>query len=283
LSEEIYSFALKNALTEIGNACPDVKNSFMFKKDGEIVASDEQTQKEVAVHVVDAFDGILEKADAIGGIEGLTLEGSEGRVNVSCVDDLYLVTVTRKGADMNPVNVVTRVLIPTVLKLVEKISPAPLKNRIPTHRVEPEIPMVKESKQEKEEYAAKPETKGLETEEPAMEEPEKPAVTDVIPEPALPEPSASQFMVENLGGLLAPSDTVKIDGDTLQQWEELYNGRKIQQVEVKTFSGKSTQCKVKPINDPKYEGRGIIRMPEKIQVSLEIKKGELVSVKPVLN
>jgi hypothetical protein len=278
LSEDIYSFALKNALTEIGNACHDIKNSFMFRKDSEIVASDEQTQKEVAVHVVEAFDGILEKADAIGGIEGLTLEGSEGRLNVSCVDDLYLVIVTHKGADMNSMNTVTRVLIPTVLKLVEKISPASLKNRTPTHRVEPEIPMVEESKQEKEEYADKPETKGLET-----EEPEKPAVTDVIPEPVLPEPSASQFMVENLGGLLAPSDTVKIDGDTLQQWEELYNGRKIQQVEVKTFSGKSTQCKVKSINDPKYEGRGIIRMPEKIQVSLEIKKGELVSVKPVLN
>jgi predicted regulator of Ras-like GTPase activity (Roadblock/LC7/MglB family) len=273
MSEDIYSFALKSALTEIANACPDIKNSFMFKRDGEIVAGDEQTPKEVIKHVVDAFDGILEKADTIGGIEGLTLEGSEGRVNVSCVDDLYLVTVTPKGADMNYVNTVTRVLIPTVLKLVDKINPAPLKNRTPARRVEPEIPMAKEGKQETEEDVEEPET----------EEPEKPTVTDVNSEPLLPEPSANQFMVENLGGLLVSSDTVRIDGETLQQWEVLYDGKKIEQVEVETFGGKSTQCRVKSMNDPKYEGKGIIRVPEKIQVSLEIKKGELVRVKPVLN
>jgi len=127
MTEDVYSFALKSALTEIGNACPDIKNSFMFKKDGEIVATDNQTLEDVAVHVVDAFDGILEKADAIGGIEAMTLESNEGKVNVSCVDDLYFVTVTPKGANMNYVSSITRVLIPTVLRLVEKINPTPLK------------------------------------------------------------------------------------------------------------------------------------------------------------
>lgn len=273
MSEDIYSFALKNALTEIANACPDIKNSFMFKRDGEIVAGDEQTPEEVAVHAIDAFDGILEKADAIGGIEGLTLEGNGGRVNVSCVDDLYLVTVTSKGADMNYVSTVARVIIPTVLKLVDKINPAPLKNKTPMYRIEPEIPMAKEDRQEKEEDIEEPET----------EEPERPTVTDVNSEPVLPEPSESQFMVENLGGLLVSSDTVKIDGETLQQWEELYQGKKIEHVEVRTFDGKSAQCRVKPMNDPRYEGKGIIRMPDKIQALLEIKKGELVRVKPVLN
>jgi hypothetical protein len=81
----------------------------------------------VVVQVVDAFGDILEKADAIGGVECMTLECSKGRVNVSCIDNLYLVTVTSKKADVNYVNIVTRVLIPTVLKLLEKIHPAPLK------------------------------------------------------------------------------------------------------------------------------------------------------------
>jgi hypothetical protein len=273
VSDDVYSFALKSALTEIGNACPDIKNSFMFRKDGEIIASDKQTPEEVVVHVVDAFDGILEKADAIGGIEAMTLESNQGRVNVSCIDDLYFITVTPKGADMNYVSSMTRVLIPTVLRLVEKVNPAPLKNKIPSRKREPEIPMVEESKQEKDE----------DFDEPKVEEFEKPIVTEVNSEPLLSEPSANQFMVENLGGLLVPSDTVRLDGETIHQWGDLYDGKKIEQVEVETFDGKSTQCKVKPMNDPKYEGKGIIRMPEKIQAFLEIKKGELVRVKPVLS
>lgn len=127
MDSEIYSFALESALTEMGNACPDIKNSFMFNEDGEIVARDERTSDSVVTRVIDAFNSILEKVDAIGGVKGIALESSKGRVKVSCVNDLYLVTVTSREADMNYVNTVTRVLIPTVVKLLEKITPAPLK------------------------------------------------------------------------------------------------------------------------------------------------------------
>ncbi|MCK4313267.1 hypothetical protein KAW04_00730, partial [Candidatus Bathyarchaeota archaeon] len=107
MDNEVYSFALKNTLNEIQNICPDIKNSFMFKDDGEIIAGDENTPEKVVVRVIDSFDGILEKADAIGGIEGITLEGNKGRVNISCMNDLYLVTVTSRKADMNYINTVT--------------------------------------------------------------------------------------------------------------------------------------------------------------------------------
>jgi predicted regulator of Ras-like GTPase activity (Roadblock/LC7/MglB family) len=127
MDNELYSFALKSALSEIRNVCPGIKNSFMFKEDGEIIAGDESTPEKVIVQVVDAFNSITEKADAIGGVECMTLECSKGRVNVSCMDNLYLVTVTSKKADATHVNMTTRILIPTVLKLLEKIHPAPLK------------------------------------------------------------------------------------------------------------------------------------------------------------
>lgn len=263
MDNEAYSFALKNALNEIRNVCPDIQNSFMFREDGEIVAGDENTPQKTMVRVTHAFDGILEKAEAIGGVEGVTLEAGKGRVNVSCVNDLYLVTVTSKKADMNFVNTVTRVLIPTVLKLLEKISPAPLKNTPAL----PEIPMVEEAEEPTEELAEEP-TAG-ETEE------------TLEPEAMLPEPPVNQLIVENLGGILVPSDTVRIDRETLAQWEELHDGGKVEQVEVETFDGKTTQCKIKPIKDSKYEGKGIIRMPDKIQLTLEIKKGELVRIKPI--
>ncbi|MDH5375825.1 MAG: hypothetical protein OEZ21_07795 [Candidatus Bathyarchaeota archaeon] len=268
VDNELYSFALKSALSEVRNVCPGIKTSFMFKKDGEIIAGDEGTPEKVVARVVDAFDSVLEKADAIGGVECMTLECSKGRANVSCMDDLYLVTVTSKKADVNHVNIVTRVLIPTVLKLLEKIHPAPLKSNLPTSETEPEIPAVKEAEKPAE----------VSAEEPITEELKEP----LEPEPSLPEPPVNQLIVEDLRGLLVPSDTVRIDGETLSEWEGLYDGRKIEEVEVETFDGNVTQCEVKPIKDWKYEGKGIIRIPEKIQLTLEIKKGELVRVKPIV-
>lgn len=268
VDNEVYSFALKNTLNEIQNICPDIKNSFMFKDDGEIIAGDENTPEKVVVRVIDSFDGILEKADAIGGIEGITLEGNKGRVNISCMNDLYLVTVTSRKADMNYINTVTHVLIPTILKLLEKIHPAPLKINQPQPEIETEIALDEELEEE--------ETPFKET---LAEEPEEDPETETL----LPELPVNQLIIENLGGLLVPSDTVRIDSDLLSQWEEISGSMKIEEVEVETFDGKTSRCKVKPIKDSKYEGKGIIRMPEKIQLNLEIEKGELIRVKPAVD
>ena len=276
MDDEVYSFALKNALDEIRKACPDITNAFMFKEDSEIIVGDENTPEKTMVHVVDAFDGLLEKADAIGGVECITLEGNNGRVNVSRVQDVYLVTVTSKKADMNYVNTITRVLIPTVLRLLEKICPAPLKSNPPLTETKStsRIPMAKRF--EKPEPAMEP------AEEIENERPKKMVEAETKPEPLLPEPPVNQLIVENLGGLLVPSDTVRIDSEILSQWESLYEGTKIEEVEVGTFDGKTVRCKVKTIKDSKYEGKGIIQLPEKVQLALEIKKGELVRAKPII-
>ena len=42
------------------------------------------------------------------------------------------------------------------------------------------------------------------------------------------------------------------------------------------------RCKFKPLKDQKLEGKGIIQMPEKAQLTLQTKKGALVMVKPVI-
>jgi hypothetical protein len=272
MDTEVYSFALKNALNEIQNICPDIKNAFMFREDGEIVAGDANTPEKTAVRVIDAFDGVLEKADALGGVESITLDSSKGRVSVSCMNDLYLVTVTTKKADMNFVNTVTRVLIPTVLKLIEKISPAPLKNNLSDPEMKPEIPMERKPEELLHGYA----------EETVAKEPREPVQTEIKPDAVLPEPPVNQFIVENIGGLLVPSDTVRVDNELISQWNELYPGKKINDVEIETFGGKSARCKIKPIKESKHEGKGVIQMPGKIQFTLEIKKGELVRVKPIV-
>jgi len=272
MNDEVYAFALKNTLNEIQNICPDVKNSFMFNEDGEIIAANENTPEKTLVQVVNAFDGIMEKADALGGVEGIIFEGSKGRVSISSVSSFYLVTVTTKDADRNLVDTVTRVLVPTVLRLLEKITSAPLKNIQPKPKIEHEI----EKTEEIEEPFGEP------LEKHRIQEPEEPSEPEVRPEAVAPEPPVNQFIVENIGGLLVPADTVRIDNDILAQWEELYKGKKIEEVEIETFGRKSVTCRVKQIKDSKYEGKGIVQMPEKIQTTLEIRKGELVKVKPVV-
>jgi hypothetical protein len=242
MSNEVYAFALKNTLNEIKNVCPDISNTFIFK-DGKILAKDENTDEETINRTVDAFDAITERANTIGGLESVTFHGANGRVNIACINDFYLATIASKEADEKYVNTVTRVLVPIVLKLVEKIHPASIDDDTFT-----------------------------------MEQPEP----EVNPEPLLPEPPVNQFIVENLSGLLVPSDTVRIDSAVIVQWKDLYADKKIEEVDVETLNGKTTRCKFKPIKGSKHEGKGIIQIPEKIQLTLQTKKGELVMVKPVV-
>jgi hypothetical protein len=265
MDTELYSFALKNALNEMVNACQGITSAFIFKKDRELIIGDEKTPEKTIMRAVDLFDSILEKADAIGGFKCTAINGSMNRLNVSRMGDFYLVTTTPTQVDINYVNTLTNVLIPTVLKILEKIHSAPTKSTQPPMEIEPEIP-----KTEKQ------------VEEPIQEITTEEKTETIKHENLLPEPPVSQLIVENLGGLLVPSDTVRIDSVMLTQWKELYKDKEIAEVEIETFDGKSTRCKVKPIKDAKYEGKGIIQMPEKIQLTLEIKKGELVRVKPAI-
>ncbi len=276
MDNEVYSFALKNTLNEVRNICPEITNAFMFKDDGEIIAADENTPEKAIVRVIDAFDSILEKAEAIGDIEGVTLEGDKGRLNIFHMNDLYLVMVSSTKADISYVNTVTRVLIPTVLKLLDKICSTPLKNNPPLIRKAHATPTIREYEESQEDFA----------EETAMEESEETVKPEIKSEPKY-EPSFSeapvnQLIVENLGGLLVPSDTVRVDSKIMSEWKELYEDKEIEEVEIETIDGKTLRCKVKPIKDSKYEGKGIIQMPEKIQLALEIKKGELVRTKPII-
>ena len=283
--DELYSFALKNTLDEIRNLCPDITNAFMFKEDGEIIASDEITPQQSIVHVIDDFDRLLKKAETMGGIEQITIEGSKGRVNVSHMNNNYLVTITSQSADKNYVNMISRVLFTTVVKLLDKISPTALKNN-PTEP-EPELQTVIDKNAETtEQNDNEPEIKEAEPSEQPSNEPEteeaEPAEPSTKPEAACAETMANQFMVEDLQGLLVKADTVRVDEATLQQWQQLCDDQRIEEVEIETFTGQSMRVKIKPIKDQKQEGKGIVQMPQKIQQMLEIRKGELVRLKPII-
>lgn len=105
---------------------------------------------------------------------------------------------------------------------------------------------------------------------------------------------SKELIVESFSGFFA-GDSVQIDAETLLELaknknpnldDELKDKKQAQEiieyVRIETFAGNSTSCKVKEISDQKLAGRNIIRIPEKVCNSLEIKKGDVVKVEPVL-
>jgi hypothetical protein len=286
MNNEVYSFALKSTLQEIQNICPDVSNSFIFQ-DEKILAQDETPEKTIN-QTIDAFTDITEKADIIGGLNNLTIQATNGRANIACMNSFYLTTVSSKEADEKYVNTLTRILIPTVIRLLEKIHPAlpgdetltpaysePAEPE-PVEEVAEDVPEQPEDQQQEETSETFEEETAPPEEEIIQPEPE------IDTEPLLPEPPVTQLIVENIGGLLVASDTVRIDNEVITQWNELYGDKKISEVTIETLSGKTTRCKFKQIKKSKDTGKGIIKMPEKIQLTLETSQGALVTVKPVV-
>jgi hypothetical protein len=95
-----------------------------------------------------------------------------------------------------------------------------------------------------------------------------------------------QVMVENLGGiggLLGNPDYVRVDSAVIASWKEMFGEKEIKEVTVEeTTFGKKIQCKLQPIKDSQLEGKGVTQIPEKLQQALQIKKGSLVLIKPVV-
>lgn len=281
---EAYSTALKNALTEIKNICPDIQTSFLFDKEGTIIAGDNESPEAPLEKTVGAMEGIFDKTETIGGLDTLVINGHNGKVHISCVNNMYLAMVTSKNADMTYVQTVSRVLIPTVIKLLDNIAPTtPTQFKFPASKPLL-VDLPRRFKQEEVEEATKEQAREEANEEMSEEvknELAEPHKLEMSPERELPEPS-NQLIVDTLGGLLVRGDTVQLDMEILNQWSEYYDGVQINEVEIESFNGNSTICKVKPIKDSKMEGKGIIRIPERACQDLDVKKGELVKVKPLL-
>jgi len=298
MSNQVYALALDNTLREIKNVCPDVTSIFVFEENSKTIAKDDDTPQETINKTVEAFQAIKSKAETSGGLEAVTIQGSEGRVNIASINNFYLATVTSRETDEKFVNSLTRILIPTVVKLVDQIQPAIIRNDEPTMAAELELveESIQEPMQEPVEYAYQEET----VEDSEQPEEEMQAVEETVAEEliesvheaqdenveenglVLPEPPVTQVIVESLGRLQFKSDTVRIDNSIIGQWKDLYGDRIIEEVELDALNGKTIRCKFSPIKDSKYQGKGVIQIPDKIQVAMETSRGKLVMVKPVV-
>jgi hypothetical protein len=241
-----YVFALRNALEEIKKAEPCVQKIFLFQKDGEVIAKDDTIGLDEVKALTGFFGELMQRAENIDAIETLTIEGAGTTLNICSIGDLYAGSVFSRETDERTVKALTKIVIPTIIKLVDHI--APLTQTLPTHQ----------------------------------EKAEKPKETPKLNKDfMLPKAPVNQFIVEKMGGLLAPSDTVRIDCKITDGWLEMYGEKEIHEVNLESINGKTTRCKFKPNKDSK-QCNGTIQVPEKIMASLKIGRGELVMVKPVV-
>ena len=235
MNRDPYANALHSALTEIKNAYPDINHSFLFTKTGSVIAGDQETDIKTMNNMLESFQFMNEKAKVIGNLKSVQINGKNGKLTVSNINDVYLVLATSKNADKTHIHSITNVIFPTILKTLEAFAPTHLQLQSP-----------------------------------------------------------KELVVDSFSGFFA-GDSVQIDAGTLLEWtkndesrlsNKLTEEQKLQEiieyVRIETFAGNSTLCKVKEISDQKLTGKTTIRIPEKVCNALEIKKGDIVKVKPML-
>jgi len=288
MNEEIYAAALKTALVEIKNVCPGIKKAFILMDNGTIVAGDEKAVDPSVERAVNSLQNLAEKAGSVGGLNDLLIDGDKGKVYVSQVNGMYSVMALSRGVDLPFLRTVTGIILPTILKVLNSMGPetgfsTPLKSApiVPRTQFRPAPSEILEEEEAVEETVEKPEeTEEIEAPEPLEAHEEETEAEVESPEPLIDLPS-QQLIVDKFGGFMVRADTVQLDFEILERWSSLLNVKEISEVDIETFSGKMTRCKAKVISDQKYEGRGLIRIPEKTCEALELKRGELVRVKPV--
>ncbi len=296
MNEELYNIALKNALTEIKNACTDINWSFIISSDGTVVSGEDDVRDSTKTKAANSFQSLAQRAGAAGGLDSMLIDADNGKVYGSDINGMYFVAGLAKSADLVYFRTVTHAVLPTVLKVLDSITstmtPTPTKASpfltYPLSEPRATEPIVEEEHEEPE----KPIEQAYE--EPKFAEPEKieyPELPDP-PDPQTMEPEtekqletvpSQQLIVDKFGGFMVKADTVQLDSDILQRWSAMLSRKEVSQVDIETFSGKTTRCKTKVISDSKLEGRGFIRIPDKTCQLLDLRRGELVRVKPVVS
>jgi predicted regulator of Ras-like GTPase activity (Roadblock/LC7/MglB family) len=296
VNDEIYNVALRNALTGIKNSISDLNWSFILTNDGTVITSDDNLNDSGMSKAAGSFQSLVEKANTIGGLDNMLITGEKSKICVSSVNDMYLVAGLSRNADLVYFRTITSAVLPTVLKVLDSVTssltntPTPFKPTPSISYSTPKTPeferpepapsdLTSDSEQATEEEETKAVEETNEDEElrsPTLDRVEE---SDVAEQPK--ELHSQQLIVDRFSGLMVKSDTVQLDADILKRWSDELDIDQVSEVDVETFSGKTVRCKTKVINDPKLEGRGLIRIPEKACQSLDVRRGELVRVKPV--
>ena len=262
---EVYSNPIQTIIEEIKNISPEVTNALVFKNNGQTIACTQTITETQTKKIVANFASIALQADAIGSIENFTIQADDCQINIVAVDDCFLATVSSQTVKPEILKSLTQVVVPTIVRLVNQIETHSKNQLSMTEQVEKktndDAPLI-----EKEEVDVEP-----------ILEPQPPFET------FLPKTPTNQFMVEKISGLLVPADTVRIDGEVVEKWSDIYEDKQFNSVIIEALDGKKTTCKFRTIKEAKNNAKGIIQIPEKILQILQTEKGKLVIVRPVID
>jgi predicted regulator of Ras-like GTPase activity (Roadblock/LC7/MglB family) len=123
MNRDPHAIALNNAIPEINKAYPDIKNSFIFTKNGTVLTGDQTTDQETVNNIEESFENLKETATAIGNLESFTITTKNGKLTLSTIQDMHLLLATNKNADKNHIHSITHIIIPTILKTIETLTP----------------------------------------------------------------------------------------------------------------------------------------------------------------
>jgi hypothetical protein len=256
---EAYSNPIQTIIDEIRTLSPETTNALIFRNNGQTIANTQTGTENQTKKFVANFANISVQAQAIGGIENFTIQSAENQLNIVAVEDCFLATISSQRANQEILKSITKVVVPIVVRLVNQIDVK-----------------AKEFQEKPYEELAMSATKEA---KPTVE-----TTPEIQPpfEPFLPKTPTNQFMVEKISGFMVAADIVRIDGEIVEQWSNLYEGKQFSTVIIEALDGKKATCKFKAIKDAKNSRKGIIQIPEKILQTLQTEKGNLVMVKPVI-
>ena len=257
------SITLQTVISQFRDISPEITRAFVFKKDGEILASiEDDVGEDQAKKIAASFDEVANYADVIGGVEALTIQGVSSQLEVSSANNCYLATAASRAANERMIKALTRVIIPTVVKLLDQAGLS-----------------ADNSWSDDEKQVDSTAEENAESSENDMQ---RMLPLSQSPEQVFPKPPVNQFMVEKISGLLVAPDIVRVNTEVVAKWNDMFGGKEITQVNVETLEGKAAVCRFKPMKEADGKAKGIIQIPERIMHALETGEGKLVVVKPLV-
>lgn len=134
MNRDPYAIPLKNAITEIQKAYPDITHSFIFTKTRTIINGEKETDEKTMNDVLESFEDLKEKAKAIGDLKDFKINTKNGSITLSKINDMYLVLATSKNADKSQIYAITHVILPTILKTVDTLDSSHLQPLTPPQK-----------------------------------------------------------------------------------------------------------------------------------------------------
>lgn len=121
---QIYTITLQNMLKEIKKAIPQISDCFLYEKAG-LLIKDDDSDESLIKNFVDLFDNLSQKVDSFDKLETITVKGANGQINTTSINDTYFTTVSSYEIDEKTLKILSTILIPTIINLLDQIAPRP--------------------------------------------------------------------------------------------------------------------------------------------------------------